>query len=301
MDLVRLADNAYQFRGGSNAGLVVQDGAAVIVDTGLDKDTAKKILRHVDALKVRVTAVVITHAHADHFGGAATLRGRLQVPVYAPVLEAAIIENPILEPIYLYSGAMPPPDLRHKFTLAEACPVDSLLAPGDLTIGGVPLHVIPAPGHAPNQMIVGGGGACFVADAVFAPEVLDKHAIPFFVDVDQWQASLAGLPGLEGRYSAFVPGHGPAAPEISVWAAINAERLAETRTAVEEAVDASTSGDLSEIVRLTIARLGVHVPNPVIYWLTQTPVLACLASLQRAGAVSLEVNDNRLAWRTRSP
>jgi glyoxylase-like metal-dependent hydrolase (beta-lactamase superfamily II) len=300
VELIRLTNDAYQLRGGSNAGLIVRDKAAVIIDTGLDKDTAKRILRHVEALKVEIRAIVVTHAHADHFGGAATLRTRLHAPVFAPSLEAAVIENPILEPIYLYSGAMPPAELRHKFTLAEACPVDSLLSPGDVLIGSVPLHVIPAPGHSPNQMIVGGGDACFVTDAVFAPEVLDKHAIPFFVDIDQWQATLAGLPGLDGRYAAFVPGHGPAVSEVSLWASVNAERLDAIRAGVEWAVRTSADGELSDIVHLTIAHLDVHVPGPVIYWLTQTSILACLASLQRAGALSLEVTDNRLAWRARA-
>ena len=37
-----------------------------------------------------------THAHADHFGGAATVRARLGVLVCAPGLEAAIVAHPIL-------------------------------------------------------------------------------------------------------------------------------------------------------------------------------------------------------------
>ena len=64
MNLIPLTSNAYHLQGGSNAGLIVHDGRAVLVDTGLDKDTAKKILRHVDGLGVTLAAVAITHAHA---------------------------------------------------------------------------------------------------------------------------------------------------------------------------------------------------------------------------------------------
>jgi glyoxylase-like metal-dependent hydrolase (beta-lactamase superfamily II) len=296
MDLIPLTSSAYHLHGGSNAGLIVHDGAAVLVDTGLDRDTAKKILRLVEGLKVRLVGVVITHAHADHFGGAATVRARTGVPVYAPALEAAVVANPLLEPLYLFSGAAPPAELRHKFTLAEACPVAGLLEPGDTAINDVPIRAIPAAGHSLNQMMIAGGGACFVADACFAPEVAARHGIPFYVDVDQTAATLAALPALDGAYTAFVPGHGPAVPAIGPWAAENAARLVEIRAAVRAAL--AEADDVGQIVRLAADRLGVQIASPVIYWLTQTTVLACLAALQRAGTANVAVLANRLVWKS---
>lgn len=296
MELVRLTEGAYHLRGGSNAGLIVHDGRAVLVDTGLDRDTAKKILRHIESLKVQLAAVAITHAHADHFGGAALIRARTAAPVYAPALEADVIANPIWEPLYLFSGALPPAELRHKFTLAEACPVDGRLEAGEQVIGGVPLRIIPAPGHAPNQMMVAGGGVCFIADALFAPDVLAKHGIPFYVDIDQTLGTLAALPELDGQYAAFAPGHGPAVPQIAAWANENAGRLAEIRETVAGVLALAES--CGEIVRLTADRLAVAIPNPVSYWLAQTTVLACLASLQKAGRASVQVVENRLAWQS---
>lgn len=294
MELVQLTETAYQMRGGSNAGLIVQDGRAVLVDTGLDRDTAKKILRHIESLKVVLAAVVITHAHADHFGGAALVRARTGAPVYAPALEADVVANPIWEPIYLFSGAAPAAELRHKFTLAEACPVDGILGIRDWILGDVPFTVISAPGHSPNQVMVAGGGVCFVADAVFAPDVLHKHGIPFYVDVDQTLASLANLAALDGRYAWFVPGHGPAVAQIAPWAAENATWLVEIREAVARAL--AETDDVAGIIRLMAERRAMTIPNPVIYWLTQTTVLACLASLQRAGRASVQVMENRLGW-----
>jgi glyoxylase-like metal-dependent hydrolase (beta-lactamase superfamily II) len=203
-----------------------------------------------------------------------------------------VIENPILEPLYLFSGAMPPGELRHKFTLAEACGVDELLAPGHLAIGDIALEVSAAPGHAPNQMIVAAGGACFVADAVFAPDVLAKHGIPFMVDVDAWLRTLDEVARLDGRYVAFVPGHGPSVPAIGEWAGENAARLRKIRGLVAEA--AGQSGDLGGVIEHCADRLGMAMGNLTTYLLAQTAVLACIASLQAAGEVKLNIQSNSL-------
>ena len=216
------------------------------------------------------------------------------MPVYAPTLEADVVANPIWEPLYLFSGALPPAELRHKFTLAEPCPVDGKLGIGDQVLGDVQFSVISAPGHSPNQVMVAGGGVCFIADACFAPEILHKHGIPFYVDVDQTLASLDALAALDGAYAAFVPGHGPAVPQIAAWAAGNTARLVEIREAVARAL--AETDDVGQIIRRTASHFGMTIPNPVIYWLTQTTVLACLASLQRAGRAGVRVVDNALVW-----
>lgn len=272
-----------------------ETGQAVLVDAGLDSDAAKKILRAVAALNLRLSAVIITHAHADHFGGAATIRARAGVPVYAPALEAAIVANPLLEPLYLFSGAAPIAELRHKFTLAEPCIVDGTIAAGEAVIGGVAVRAFPAPGHAPNQMMISGGGACFVADACFAPEVLAKHGIPFYVDVVRAAETLAALPALDGKYAAFVPGHGAAVEAIGPWAGQNLAHLTAIRQTVAEAL--AESDQAGEIARLTADRLGLSISGPVIYCLIQTTILSCLGALQTAGRAAVSVEDNRLAWR----
>ena len=183
--------------------------------------------------------------------------------------------------------------------MADACKVDALLAPGEVVIADMSIAAIPAPGHAPNQVMVAGGGACFVADAVFAPDVLQKHGIPFMVDLDAWLATLSMLPQLDGQYAAFVPGHGPAVPSLAAWAVENADRLTAIRASVEAAL--AQTDDLGQIIALSAASLGLTIAVPVTFWLTQTAVLACLASLQRAGKAQPLVESNRLRWRLNTP
>jgi glyoxylase-like metal-dependent hydrolase (beta-lactamase superfamily II) len=124
---VELVSGIFHLQGGSNVGLVVRDGKGLLIDAGLDEDTARRALRAAGEAGVTLVAVFLTHAHADHFGGAHFLQRRLGVPLYAPPLEAALMENPIIEPLYLFGGAAPIGELRSKFTLAQPCKIDHVI------------------------------------------------------------------------------------------------------------------------------------------------------------------------------
>lgn len=294
MELVSLGEGAYLLRGGSNLGLVVEDGRAVLVDTGLDKDAGRKALRHVEALGAQVAAILITHAHADHFGGAGFLRRRTGAPVYAPTFEAAVVANPLLEPAYLFSGAEPPDPLRHKFLLAKPCPVDGLIEAGPLEVAGIALEAVPLAGHAHNQMGVAYRDVLYCADGFFSGEVLDKHVIPFMVDLDAWLETLARLPTLD--YARFCPGHGETHDRVALAeaAAYNADRLRDIRQRALAATAPPATGE--QVLQRVATGLGLAMDNPTQYYLNHTAVLAALASLQRAGEVGIKFEDNRLLW-----
>src|SRR5207248_9733644 len=130
------------------------------------------------------------------------------IQVYATRVEASVISGPILEPLYLFGGAQPPRELQHKFFLAKPCKVDVILEGHELSVDQIPLAVLPLPGHSTEQVGVAFKDTLFVGDAFLTPEILDKHRIPFYTDV---QAGLTTLTTLKTRMASFkhiVAGHG---------------------------------------------------------------------------------------------
>ncbi len=296
MKRVELAPGIFHLQSGSNMGLVVQDGKALLVDAGLDKDAARRALRIADELDVALEAVFITHAHADHFGGAYFLQRRAEVPLYAPSLEAAMMENPIVEPLYLFGGAAPIKELRGKFTLAKPCRIDRVVEePGLLEIGPFQVEIVPLPGHAPNQMGVAVGEVFFCADVLFPAETLEKHKITFCVDMDETLATLRRL--LDLPYAHFAPGHGPAyraGDEITRICAANEQRLEQVREQVYAATREPQG--TSALIKQVAYGLDLRLTTATAYFLTQTTILAALSSLEKAGRVMARVESNQLLW-----
>src|SRR5262249_21757003 len=102
-----ITGRAFYIPGANNLGIVATgDGGAIAIDTGLAKDTGRQIRKALDEARLALRAIISTHHHADHIGGNDSLARNLPgVEIYAPRLEAALIEHPILEPSYLHMGA----------------------------------------------------------------------------------------------------------------------------------------------------------------------------------------------------
>lgn len=297
MEPIRLTERVTMLHGAVNSGLVQTGEGVLVIDTGLDRSAANKILRAVEELGGPVRAVLNTHAHADHFGGNAQIVRKTGVAVYAPAGEAEVIRQPLYEPVYLFGGAAPIAALRHRFLLAEASPVHHEVGPGQrLEWDGVSVQVIDLAGHSLAQVGFLVDGVLFAADSFAGLGPLAKHPIPYLVDAGRMLESLERVRELDAGW--FVPGHGPAVRAGAELGEVLEANAAAIRRLLEWAAErlrqgpAGTEDLLAEIG----AALGVAMTDPVAYVLNRTALLGVLATLEREGAVRAEVRDGRWWW-----
>lgn len=300
MQLTQLNEQTGVIQGGGNIGVIVHEGRCLIIDSGLDKDAGRDILKEVKKLGVTPVALIVTHAHADHFGGAHYLVRQTGLKVYATRVEAAVMSSPILEPLYLFSGAQPPRELQHKFLLAKPTLVDGILTGSEASIEGIPLRLLALPGHSSEQIGIAYGETLFAGDAFLVPTILDKHRIPFYSDVQTGLTTLATLKTQTSAYRYIVAGHGEIyeSDERANHAIdYTAERLEHILSLARQSLSHGSPRSTAEILRAVADAYEITISALSQYVLYQTTVQSALSTLYARGEVEPVLQDNQLLWK----
>src|SRR3954447_19892893 len=178
-----------------NSFLLRRDGGdrALLVDPG---DEAPKLLGALDALGVKLDAILLTHTHFDHVGAVAPVARATGAPVYCPELEV-----PVLQDIMAY---VPWPG----FGPFESWDPEHTVAGGErLSLAGFDIDVLFTPGHSPGHVTYAfdGENALLSGDVLFQSSI-GRTDLPGG-DHATLLASIATLLDRFGDETVVHPGH----------------------------------------------------------------------------------------------
>lgn len=111
---------------------------AIVVDPG---DNIPQIQQILEKHGLKVKAIVITHAHIDHIGGAAKLKAATGAPVYMNSADQELYDHLDTQAAWLQMEA------------PERTTIDTAARDGDtLTLGDAHFHVLHTPGHTQGSI-----------------------------------------------------------------------------------------------------------------------------------------------------
>jgi glyoxylase-like metal-dependent hydrolase (beta-lactamase superfamily II) len=181
----------------------------VLIDAGAGTHT-EQLLRNVstDFPDAAVKALLVTHCHIDHFGGAAQIRELTACKVIAPALCRKTIETADEEASGFRAAreqSVYPSDLRLR-----PCPVDLAVGDGEsFTAAGIAFTAIHVRGHSRDShcylMKHSGGNWLFTGDVVFYGGVLGVINAEGS-GMEGYRSDLTKLSGL--KVDGLFPGHG---------------------------------------------------------------------------------------------
>ncbi|MBD1381954.1 MBL fold metallo-hydrolase [Metabacillus arenae] len=286
MEFQQINENCYYFQGAVNIGYIHDGKTGLLIDAGLEKHAMKKVLKKLESEGLPITHLFITHAHADHYGGAAYLQSTKKILTFAPKIEEAILENPLFEPLYLFQGNEPITELRNKFLEGTRVKVDQVVEEGDLLLGNLKINIYSLPGHSINQLGLIGYNIFYCADAYFGPEQLIKHKIPFIIDGEKTLQTLHKIKSIP--CDGAVPGHGRFEEAYAKTVDENIRCHEEILEDVYHTI-AYTAGGIpqEELVRRMCQKYHVELKNLSSWLLYRTAVMAYVTKLFK---------DEKIEW-----
>jgi hydroxyacylglutathione hydrolase len=117
---------------------------AIVIDPG---DQIEDILAVLERHRLTVKAIVITHAHIDHIGGAAKLKAATEAPVYMNANDQELYDHLDMQASWL---GMPTPE---RTTIDTAAREGDSLALGEAS-AQTTFHFLDTPGHTQGSISV---------------------------------------------------------------------------------------------------------------------------------------------------
>lgn len=287
-ELIPVAPHTYYIQSPAKIGVVeTSDGHVVLIDSGNDKEAGRKVRQHLDRQGWTLDAIYNTHSNADHIGGNAYLAKQTGCALYAPGIEAAFTQHPILEPALLYGG-YPMKALRHKFLLAQESDAQPL-TPEHLPAG---FELIPLPGHffdmvglrTPDDVV-------FLADCLSSQATLDKYQISYVYDVAAYLDTLEHVKEMQA--TLFVPAHADATEDIAPLAQYTIDKVNEIAGHILDFCAAPHT--FEEVLQHLFTSYDLAMTFEQ-YALVGSTVRNYLSWLLDSENLSANFSDNRLLW-----
>lgn len=288
-ELVQLSEHDYYVDCPTKIGVVrTNESDVVAIDSGNDKDAAKKLLKLLDARGWKLSAVFNTHSHADHIGGNRLLQDRTGCRLYAKGMECSFANRPVLEPMGLFGG-QPLEEMKNKFLMAQEASVEPLTE--DVLPEG--WELIDLRGHSFDMAgFKTPDGNVFLADCVSSAETLEKYGIFYLWDPEDYIETLERVKTLKAPH--FIPAHAPVTDDIVYLAQLNIDAVRRIEEMIcglcEEPTDFETLlKKLLDGFKLTMTLQQ--------YALTGSTLRSYLCRLKKEGRVACEIRDNYLLWK----
>jgi len=291
LTLEHIKGNTYYIPSPTNVGVYLENENAILIDSGNDKEAGRQILRLLEERGLRLKLIINTHSNADHIGGNAYLQERTNCQIAATRLEAAFINDPILEPSLLYGG-FPNISINNKFLMAKPSKVTStIFSSGEILSTG--LQAISLPGHFYEMIgIKTPDNIFFIADSLFPENIIYKYHLFFLLDIKSHLETLDMLKAIDADW--YIPSHGVKQQQIESLIEINKAKIQEILTNILEICKKPVTSD--ELLQQICNKYAIQL-NPTQYVLVSSTIRSFLSYLHDLGSLEWLSVEGKMFWK----
>lgn len=289
-ELVKVTDCCYYIESPSKVGIYKRNDTDVyLIDSGSDKNSAKKTLKICSEQGFIIKGIINTHAHADHIGGNAYIQEKTGCDIFCSTIDRPFIEHPIINPLHIYGGYIPQ-EMEHKFFLAK----ESVTKDISSTDFPSELKTYDISGHSLGMIaIVTPDNVAFVGDIVSSEEIIKKYGITYLLDIKKHLESLTFVENMSA--DKFIMSHVETVDNIKPLTKLNRDKLYEICNMILAMLKEPLTFEV------LLQKLFYHYELKMSirqHSLVGSTVRSYLSYLKNEGKVDVIIDDNLILWKT---
>ena len=289
-ELVKVTDHCYYIESPSKVGIYKRnDNDVYLIDSGSDKNSAKKTLKICSEQNWNIKGIINTHAHADHIGGNAYIQEKTGCDIFCSTIDRPFIEHTIINPLHIYGGYIPQ-EMEHKFFLAKPSVTKDISSsdfPSELKTNDIS-------GHSLGMIAtVTPDNIAFVGDIVSSEEIIKKYGITYLLDIKKHLESLTFVENMSA--DKFIMSHVETVSNIKPLIKLNRDKVFEICDRILELIKEPLTFEtlLQKLFYHYELRMSIRQHS-----LVGSTVRSYLSYLKNEGKVDVIIDDNLILWKT---
>ncbi len=286
-EVKHLIGNTYFYEAFTNVGIYrIDDNSSVLIDSCDHKRMVKSLDRELEAMGLKVVAVINTHGHNDHIVGNRFFQDKYGCRLFSTRLEQGFIYKPDLESVF-YNTALTVNEKSSPFTDLQSSDTEVI------TESNIPegFEIIDLPGHSFEMIGVRTpDDVLFLADAILSESTWENYKLPFFYNVNKSIETLEKIKEMKARL--FVPSHNAPVEDIKPLAEYNIEKLKEKKQLTYELCNKKS---FEELFSAIMEKEGLVLKTPK-YCMYAVMVKNLIQSIIEDGLVYNELENNIMKY-----
>ncbi|MBQ6600720.1 MAG: MBL fold metallo-hydrolase [Clostridia bacterium] len=253
-EVKHLKDNTFFYEAYTNVGVFrLNESEAVLIDACDHKRMVRGLDRELEAMGLKVKAVINTHCHVDHICGNRYFQDKYGCKLLCTEKEQFYIRYTEEEAEY-YNVGLSVNKSTNPFYGAESSEAEVICAE-NLPEG---FEIIDLPGHGFEMIGVRTpDDVVFLADSVLSVNTWENYKLPFFHSVNKAVETLGRVSQMKA--ALFVPSHNAPVEDIKELAEYNIEKLKEKKLLVFELCEGR---GFDELFALVMEKEGLTLKTP---------------------------------------